>query len=181
MLQIYFTQVLTQEKYPKHAEEADARDGILYAERSEGQGDEGKETAQREHVVATESVEHDFPTLPCGRKVNRQEDGNDENLCLPQCLQGNARHGSNDGQAGDHAEALVAYAPYTEPRADDDAYDHGPAGLAEKAFPTLKGQPDECAAQRNRDAVVRVTAKDAHQQHQQIPSVKVFLTDAVVL
>ena len=60
-------------------------------------------------------------------------------------------------------------------RADGEANDHGPAGQAKQAVALQVGQGEEGGTERDGDAVVRVTAKDAHEEHQEIAIFEVLV------
>ena len=65
--------------------------------------------------------------------------------------------------------------------ADGKPYDHWPAGQAKQPVALQIGQCEETGAERNRDAVVRIAAKDTHQQHQEVAVFEIFIGNTGIL
>ena len=162
--------MLEEEQGPEHAEETYAGDGVVQSQRGEGDGAKGIEQAIGEQSVFAGDAPQ--PSSPFARReeIDGQQDGKDEHLVFPQLRE------PVDRVALDQGRVLPSVgAQDGQCRADGETDDHGPAGPPEPVGALQVGEGEEAGTERDGDAVVRVTAKDAHEEHQEIAIFEVLV------
>lgn len=129
--------------------------------------------------MTSEGEKEDSTAVSSGIQVDGKPHRQEENLGIPENTEHAHRLGSVVGKGS--AFPVLDGFPDAEAGSYRKSHYHGPTGCSEERVALENGHPQETRTKGNGDSVVGVTAENAHEEHENVPSAEGLFPRTLVL